>query len=208
MTVRLGFFSWKPSLTSWIIRRSWSSQLLFFLKPACEWLKMPLASARWYRRVWIIRSMVFTMQEVRLTGRYDSIEPAGFPAFSKGMMVAFRQACGTSDSWSDWLKIPSNSPLARGPKAFRKLGGDVVGASRSILPHLLDGSVQLLNAELYCGAVFHAGGVASDLGKSVFLPFLTRELQLAHPGIMSSEGIGFALVRDKDLAVVPDRLRS
>ena len=123
MTVRLGFFSWKPSLTSWIIRRSWSSQLLFFLKPACEWLKMPLASARWYRRVWIIRSMVFTMQEVRLTGRYDSIEPAGFPAFSKGMVVAFRQACGTSDSWSDWLKIPSNSPLARGPKAFRKLGG-------------------------------------------------------------------------------------
>ena len=103
--------------------QEWSSQLLFFLKPAYEWLKMPLASARWYRRVWTIRSMVFTMQEVRMTGRYDSIEPAGFPAFSKGMMVAFRQACGTSDSWSDWLKIPSNSPLARGPKAFRKLGG-------------------------------------------------------------------------------------
>ena len=45
-----------------------------------------------------------------------------FPCLQQ-RMVAFRQACGTSDSWSDWLKIPSNSPLARGPKAFRKLGG-------------------------------------------------------------------------------------
>ena len=104
------------------------------------------------------------------------------------------------------VEDPQQLPLARGPKAFRKLGGDVVGASRSVLPHLLDGSVQLLNAEFCCGAVVHAGGVASDLGKSVFLPLLSRELQLAHLGIMSSEGIGFAFVRDKDLAVVPDRL--
>ena len=63
-------------------------------------------------------------------------------------------------------------------------GGDVAGASRSVLPHLLDGSVQLLNAEFCCGAVVHAVGVASDLDKSVFLPFLSRELQLAHLGIM------------------------
>jgi len=42
-----------------------------------------------------MRSKDFTIQEFRLTGRNESMEVAGFPAFKRGMMTASRQISGS-----------------------------------------------------------------------------------------------------------------
>ena len=96
-TVRLAGRAWKPSLIDWDNRRFWSSQDLMARNPACSLHDQPFDSARKERRVAIIFSNVFAMQEVSDIGRKESIELAGFPFFRIGTITASLQDDGQYD---------------------------------------------------------------------------------------------------------------
>ena len=70
-----------------------------------------------------MRSSVVSTQEVRLIGLYEPSSFAGLPALSRGMMVAVLHTWGMSAPFQEQLKIPSSSSRAKGPRAFRKVGG-------------------------------------------------------------------------------------
>ena len=75
------------------------------------------------------------MQLVRLIERNE----AGFPSFSRGIMVASLQICGIFARLKEALSMASSSFLASGPRAFRNEGG-VVWSCQSLPSHFLDGS--------------------------------------------------------------------
>ncbi len=82
--------------------------------------------------LWRILSNVFATQDVRLTGLYEDMHPGGFPAFSRGRMMAIFQIWGAFPVEKLRLKMPSSSCLALGPRALKNV--IVVAAAAADVP--------------------------------------------------------------------------
>ena len=63
------------------------------------------------------------MHEVKLIGLKLSNSLAGFPAFSRGMIMASRQSCGSCAELKDSLNKASSSSRPLGPSSIKKAGG-------------------------------------------------------------------------------------
>ena len=81
----------------------------------------------------IIFSSSFAIQLVRLIGRKDARSLAGFPSFSKGIMIAFLHIWGAMARLKDALKMASSSIFAIGPKVFKNIGGTSSGPAAPFL---------------------------------------------------------------------------